>query len=53
MTRAEIRQAIIIMTQNDPQENFRILEEKDNVVKVEVLWVVGEAEVLEIKLRDN
>lgn len=48
--RAEIRQAIIILTQRDPQDNFTILEEKDGRVKVEVLWTVDEKEVLIINL---
>jgi len=50
MNRAEIRQAIIILTQRDPQDNFTILEDKDGKVKVEVLWSKDEIEVLKIKL---
>ena len=48
--RKELRNAIIILTQRDPQDNFTILEEKDNKVKVEVLWAQGETEVLIINL---
>lgn len=47
--RAEIRQAIIILTQRDPQDNFTILEEKDNKIKVEVLWTADEKEELTIQ----
>lgn len=50
MGRTEVRQAIIALTQRDPQNNFTILEEKDNTIKVEVLWTADEKEVLEIKL---
>ena len=50
MGRKEIRQAIIILTQRDPQDNFTILEEKDNKVKVEVLWIADEEEILTINL---
>ena len=48
--RKEIRNAIIILTQNDPQDNFTILEEKDNKIKVEVLWTADEKEILTINL---
>lgn len=48
--RTEIRQAIIILTQRDPHDNFTILEEKDSRVKVEVLWTADEKETLEINL---
>lgn len=48
--RKEIRQAIIILTQRDPDDNFTILEEKNNKVKVEVLWTADEKEVLIINL---
>ena len=51
-TRKEIRQAIIILTQNDPQDNFIILEEKDGKIKVEVLWTKDEKEILNINLTE-
>ena len=48
MSRSEIRQAIIILTQKDPDDNFTILEDKDNKIKVEILWTKNEKEVLTI-----
>jgi len=51
MSRKEIRQAIMILTQRDPDDNFTILEEKDNVIKVEVSWAKDEEEILIINLK--
>jgi len=51
MGRKEIRQAITILTQRDPQYNFTILEKKDNKIKVEVLWTKDEKEILVIPKR--
>ena len=48
--RNEIRNAIIILKQDDPQDNFTILENKNGVVKVEILWTSDDTEILEIKL---
>ena len=50
MGRKETRQAIIILTQRDPQDNFTILEKENNKIKVEVLWTKDEREVLLINL---
>ena len=52
-SRKEIRNAIIILTQRDPQDNFTILEEKDNKIKVEVLWTKDEKKILTINLVKN
>lgn len=51
MSRAEIRQAIIILTQRDPYDNFTILEKKKDKIKVEVLWTADEKEELTINLK--
>ena len=51
--RTEIRNAIIILKQQDPQNNFTILESKDGKVKVEVLWAKDETEILIINLIQN
>jgi len=51
-SRKEIRDAIIILTQRDPQDNFRVLEKADNKIKVEILWTEDEREILTIKI-DN
>lgn len=48
MSRKEIRQAIIALTGNDPQDNFTILENNDKI-KVEIHWSKDEKEVLIIK----
>lgn len=48
--RKEIRNAIIILKQRDPGDNFTILEEKDNKIKVEVLWTQDEKEILVINI---
>lgn len=48
--RKEIRNAIIRLTQRDPQDNFTILKEKDNKIKVEILWAKDEKEILIINL---
>ena len=47
-----IRQAIKIMKNRDPYYNFNVLEETDNVVKVDILWTRSEKEVLIIKLKN-
>ncbi len=51
--RKEIRNAIIILTQRDPQDNFTILEDENNKVKVEILWTKNEKEVIIINLIEN
>jgi len=51
MTRTEIRQAIIILKQDDPQDNFTVLEESKTKIKVKVNWFKGKEEILEIKLK--
>ena len=50
MSRQEIRQAIIIKTNQDPQDNFTVLEKKEGEVKVEVHWAKSESEVMVIKI---
>lgn len=48
--RKRIRELIIMKTNRDCGDNFTILEEKDNKIKVEVLWTADEKEVLVINL---
>lgn len=48
----QIRQAVIIMKNRDPQYNITILEKTDEEVKVEINWSVGNVEVLVIKIKE-
>ena len=50
MSRQEIRQAIIIKTNQDPQDNFTVLEKKEGEVKVEIHWTRDESEIIVIKI---
>ncbi len=48
--RQAIREAIIALRHEDPQENFEILSEEDGRCIIKVLWLKGKEEVIELKV---
>ncbi|MFA5197695.1 MAG: hypothetical protein WC437_04740 [Patescibacteria group bacterium] len=51
--RKTIREAIIALKHEDPDDNFTILSNKDGSYIIKVLWTTKREEIIEIKLNEK
>lgn len=51
--RQTIRESITALKNEDPQDNFEIIEQIGETHKVRVLWSAGHEEEIEIKLKNT